>query len=225
MKLIAPSILVLGVAAAMPVSAELQLPHAVSADLTSEQVNANLQYLTTEANKAVAAIADLQKVKTVPVLERMTAVAESDLAAEKTLFTSGPISVKASCILNNNTDTTNGIELRLWTESTNVGALVVTDEDYSGYYRSESEVANAPLVATWFDDSTSSENKYILDNSIDQGSTVAPSGEVILMDGETFTYGINIQGSDCLLAGQIFAFKGEAAPAFTVPSEQSPVLK
>jgi hypothetical protein len=46
------------------------------------------------------------------------------------------------------------------------------------------------------------------DNDIDEGSLIAPSGEVILIDGEILGLGLNIFGVDCLVAGTYYAFKG-----------------
>lgn len=185
--------------ASSSVSAELQLPHSIDETLSSEQVNENIEYLTVEANAALAAIEQLQAVTTTPILERMSA------GTEVTLATQGDLSVKASCQFNNGSESSEGFALTLWTESNTPGSLVYSDDE--GYY---GDAENT--IAYWVDYSTDNHTAYRFDNWIDQGITVSPLGNVILMDGETFGYGINVQGSDCLISGHVISFQGDAAP-------------
>lgn len=180
--------------------ADIQLPNPLSTDLDSTQVNENIEYLRNEANSALAAIEALQAITTTPVLERMAA------GTELTLATQGDLSVKASCSFNNGSESSQGYSLELWTETTSAGSLVYSEND-SGYY---GEFENTTSV--WVNISTSNDTDTEWGNEIDQGVTVSPQGHVIMMDGETFGYGISVQGSDCLISGQISSFKGDAAP-------------
>jgi hypothetical protein len=181
-------------------SAEIALPHALSTSLTAEQINENLVALSAAANTAVADIEALKQVTTTKVFERMTA------GDEVTLITQGDLSVKASCVFNNGSESSLGFELELWTEATAAGSLVYTEDD-SGYY---GEAENQR--ADWFSESTENDTDWNWENYIDQGITVSAAGDVVMMDGESFGYGINVQGSDCLITGQISSFKGAAAP-------------
>ena len=180
--------------------ADIQLPNPLSTDLNSTQVNENIEYLKNEANSALAAIEALQTVTTTPVLERMAA------GTELTLATQGDLSVKVSCSFNNGSEASQGYSLVLWTETTSAGSLVYSEND-SGYY---GEFENTESI--WVDISTDNDTSTGWGNYIDQGITVSPQGHVIMMDGETFGYGLNVQGSDCLISGQISSFKGAAAP-------------
>lgn len=187
-------------------SADIQLPHALSPSLTTEQVNENIAYLTETANTALADIEALQSVTTTQVLQRMSAG-----QGEITLVTQGEISVKASCEFNNLSEASEGISLKVWTEAENEGALLAA-ESY-GYYGGSDN-----LQAIWFDEETDNHTDYIFSNYIDQGVTVSASGDVVMMDGESFGYGINVQGSDCLITGQISSFTDIAAPESFDPS-------
>ena len=181
-------------------SAEIDLPHALSTSLTSEQINENLAALSDAANTALADIEALQQVTTTKVLERMTA------GDEVTLLTQGDLTVKASCVFNNGSESSTGFELELWTESTAAGTLAANDGTY-GYYGDEGN-----QISTWVSWSTETDTETSWRNYIDQGVTVSPTGNVVMMDGESFGYGINVQGSDCLITGQISSFQGEEAP-------------
>ncbi|HCM06795.1 MAG TPA: hypothetical protein DIC30_12375 [Oceanospirillales bacterium] len=182
-------------------SAEIDLPHALSDSLTATQINENLAALSDAANTALADIEALQQVTTTKVLERMTA------GDEITLLTQGDSTVKVSCVFNNGSESSEGFELELWTESTAAGTLAVNYDIYGGYYGEEGN-----QVSTWVSWSTSSDTNTSWGNEIDQGITVSPTGHVVMMDGESFGYGINVQGSDCLITGQISSFQGEEAP-------------
>ena len=181
-------------------SAEIQLPHALSTSLTPSQINDNLVALSAAANTTVADIEALKQVTSTKVLERMTA------GDEVTLLVQGDLSVKASCVFNNGSESSEGFELELWTETTAAGTLAAIDDNYGYYGGADNQ------ISTWVSWSTSDDTDSDWGNYIDQGVTVSPAGNVVMMDGESFGYGINVQGSDCLITGQISSFQGAAAP-------------
>lgn len=182
--------------------AEFQLPHTPSESLTTEQVNENMQALANATTELQSELSALQTVKSTPVLMRMTASEN-----EVTLLTYGSISVKAVCSFLNGSDASQGRGLVLWTETSVAGSLIASS-GYNGYYGGEGN--NAHQV--WLTETTNSATDDDWDNKIDQGLTVSATGDVIIMDGESFGYGLNVQGTDCLIAGNIIAFSGEAAP-------------
>lgn len=47
-----------------------------------------------------------------------------------------------------------------------------------------------------------------VDNDIDEGFAVAPSGDLIGIDGESTVYGLNVFGHRCLVAGQAWTMRG-----------------
>jgi hypothetical protein len=184
-------------------NADIQLPHALSSSLTAEQINENLLALSVAVNTAVADIEELKQVTTTKVFERMTA------GDEVTLLVQGDLSVKSSCVFNNGADTSLGMTLELWTESPVAGSLVAIGELGGNAYYGEAE--NQKII--WVNVNTSNDTTWQWGNYIDQGVTVSAAGDVVMMDGESFGYGINVQGSDCLITGQISSFKGTEAPA------------
>lgn len=185
-------------------AAEVTLPYEPSEDLTAAQISENLQVLSTAISESQAEIEALKTVTTVPVLKRLAA--ETDVMV--TLHTQGDLSVKAMCQYLNKSEPSSGIGLAVWSESSLSGSLVVnTNRD--GYY---DELEDGSYVSMWGNVTTSSADETKWETIIDQGITVSAAGDVIAIDGETFGYGINVQGSDCLVVGNIVSFKGDAAP-------------
>lgn len=190
---------------------EVQLPHPPSVNLTAAQISENLQVLNTAINDSQAEIAAINVVKTTPVLERMEANGETI-----TLLTQGDLSVKASCSFLNGNDSSVGRGVVVWTESETLASVVVNDT-LKGYYGH-----TGSKVAGWAQVNTTSDGATKWDNVTDQGITVSAAGDVIIMDGESFGYGVNVQGTDCLIMGNIVSFTGDAAPETFDPNSSIP---
>jgi len=191
--------------------ADFELPHSPSEQLSASQVNENLQALNTALNEMQSSIDLLNKTNSTELLLRMEATGE-----QITLLTQGSLVVKASCSYLNGNDSSSGRGLAIWTESASVASVVANDQ-LKGYYGHEGDTA-----VGWVQLNTTSDTQVKWQNYVDQGVTASTSGDVIIMDGESFGYGINIQGSDCLIVGNIISFKGSSAPDSFDPDESIP---
>lgn len=204
--------LVAAVLTAATSHAEISLPNPVNENLSAAQIEENINYLNNVANDALADIEALQQVQTTKVLQRMSA------GDETTLLQRDDVAVKARCTFINSNDSAAGRKLELWSETTTAGTLVY-NENESGYFGDTDN-----QTSEWVSRTTANDTSWEWSNYIDQGVLVTPGGTVVMMDGETFGYGLNVQGSDCLLVGQIHSFSGSAAPEDFDPSIEAPVL-
>lgn len=195
-------------------SAEVTLPYEPSEDLTAAQISENLQVLSTAINESQAEIESLKTVTNVPVLQRLAA--DNDVIV--TLHTQGDLSVKAKCGYQNGSEPSSGRALTVWSESNVLGSLM-SNRETAGYYP---EVEVGRYASLWGAVVTSSADETQWKTRNDQGITVSAAGDVIAIDGETFGYGINVQGSECLIVGNIIAYKGDAAPESFDPSTALP---
>lgn len=195
--------------------AEVQLPHTPSEDLTAAQISENLQALNTAVNASQTELETLSEtlssVTTTKILQRMGANGET-----VTLLTQGDLSVKASCSFLNSNDSSSGRGLAIWTESSELASLVANQQS-TGYYGHTGDTA-----VGWTQVNTTSDSATKWESTVDQGVTVSAAGDVIIMDGESFGYGINVQGTDCLIVGNILSFTGDAAPEDFDPNTSIP---
>lgn len=129
--------------------------------------------------------------ETVPFLVRLSS------GEEQVIATQGPLELKATC----------DSHVKLVFSSTVLGSLAEIERGYMLEQNTDYVFGDVSRAST-----------DVSSDSIDQGGILAPSGDAILINGESILYGANIQGSDCLVAGSIMVMKGDGAPAFDAPS-------
>jgi hypothetical protein len=120
----------------------------------------------------------------------------------------GPISIIAKC---ETVEVSPGMfrdQIRLIVVTTVFGAVAVLSD------RNFPDTANNFLDPTTPEDdremavNTSAAGDPDYENGVDRGSVIAPTGHVILIDGEILGLGLNIFDTDCLVAGVFHIFRG-----------------
>ena len=183
----------------------------------------NWQAIRNSGNGTVVAVASRSVEKAQAFIDECMATvpfpeAPAAVASYEALLQRDDVAVKARCTFINSNDSAAGRKLELWSETTSAGTLVYNDND-SGYFGDTDN-----QTSEWVSQITENDTSWRWSNYIDQGVLVTPGGTVVMMDGETFGYGLNAQGSDCLLVGQIHSFSGSAAPEDFDPTIEAPVL-